>query len=168
MKKKIRDTPQEIETIINSMEKYALGDIRHNQSRPIAAFILCMCLIDQLSSFRYKLHRDANKRPEDFINEYMPDYRGLDLYDMFRHSLIHHYSSQGKFDIDNRGNEEVPFALKDSVIYINTNVFIYYLEKAFTKVVADFRNIDSEAFRNAIENSMYHPVLVDPHHICHA
>lgn len=77
--KQIRDTPQDLETIIHSLEHYALGDIRHNRSRPIAAFILSICFIDQLSSFRYKLRRDANKRPEDFIDDYMKEYSGLDL-----------------------------------------------------------------------------------------
>jgi len=159
--RKIRDTPQDLE-IIHSLEHYALGDIRHNRSKPIAAFILCMCFINQLSSFRYKLLRNANKRPEDFINDYMKEYSGLDLYDMFRHSLIHNYSSQGKFDIDNRGNEDVPYANKNGRIYINTNVFIECLERAFVNVVTDFRVIGEEAYNNALENSMYHPVLIDP------
>jgi len=160
--KKVIETPQSIDTIINSLEHYALGDIRHNRSKPIAAFILSMCFIDQLSSFRYKLLRDPNKRPEDFIDDYMKEYSHLDLYDMFRHSLIHHYSSQGKFDIDNRGNEDVPYKKQNGIIYINTNVFIAYLEKAFINVVEDFRIIGEEAYNNALENSKYHPVLVDP------
>jgi hypothetical protein len=160
---KIRETPQDIETIIHSLEHYALGDIRHNRCKPIAAFILSMCFIDQLSSFRYKLRRDPNKRPEDFIDDYMKDYCKLDLYDMFRHTLIHHYSSQGAFDIDNRGNENVPYAEKNGIIYINTNVFIDYLEKAFIQVATDFRKIGEEPYNNALERSKYHPVLVDPH-----
>jgi hypothetical protein len=160
--KKVRDTPQDLETIIHSLEHYALGDIRHNRSKPIAAFILSMCFIDQLSSFRYRLLRDVNKRPEDFIGDYMKEFSELDLYDMFRHSLIHNYSSLGKFDIDNRGSEDVPFARKKGIIYINTNVFVEYLEKAFIKVVEDFRIVGEEAYNNALENSMYHPVLVDP------
>lgn len=160
MKKKIRNSPQEIETIIHSMEHYALGDIRHNRSKPIAAFILSMCLIDQVSSFRYPLLRDRNKRPEDLIEEYMPAYRNLDLYDMFRHSLIHHYSSLGKFDIDNVGYENVPYHLNNNVIHINSNVFIAHLESAFAAVCEDFRRTGSDANKNAINNSMYHPVLV--------
>ena len=79
---------------------------------------------------------------------------------MFRHSLIHNYSSQGKFDIDNRGNENVPYANKNGRVYINTNVFMEYLEKAFINVVKDFRVV-GQANDNALENSMYHPVLVD-------
>jgi hypothetical protein len=159
--KKLRANPQDIETIIHSLEHYALGDIRHNRSKPIAAFILSMCFIDQSSSFRYKLLRDPNKRPEDFIDDYMKDYSGLDLYDMFRHSLIHNYSSQGNFDIDNRGNENVSYAKKNGIIYINTNVFIDYLEKAFIDVSGDFRRIGEEAYNNALERSMYHPVMID-------
>jgi hypothetical protein len=158
---KVREIPQEIETIIFSFEHYALGDIRHNKSKPIAAFILSMCFIDQLSSFRYKLRRDANKRPEDFIRDYMKEYSGLDLYDMFRHTLIHNYSSLGKFDIDNRGNETVPYLNEGGRIYINTNVFIDYLEKAFVNIIKDFRQKGHEANDNALENSLYHPVLVD-------
>ncbi len=160
---KIREMPQDIETIIYSLEYYALGDIRHNRSKPIAAFILRMCFIDQLSSFRYKLLRDANKRPEDFIDDYMKEYSGLDLYDMFRHSLIHNYSSLGKFDIDNRGNEHVPYTEKNGRVYINTNIFIDYLERAFINFVKDLRVTGSEAYKNALENSLYHPVLVDTH-----
>jgi hypothetical protein len=159
--KKVRNNPQDIETIIHSLEHYALGDIRHNRCKPIAAFILSMCFIDQLSSFRYKLLRDPNKRPEDFIDDYMKEYTGLDLYDIFRHSLIHNYSSQGNFDIDNRGNENVPYIKKDEITYINTNVFIDYLEKAFIDVAKDFRKIGEEPYNNALERSMYHPVLVD-------
>lgn len=160
--KKVRDTPQDIETIIHSLEHYALGDIRHNRCKPIAAFILSMCFIDQLSSFRYKLLRNAKKRPEDFIEEYMKEYSGLDLYDMFRHTLIHNYSSQGRFDIDIRGNDDVPYADRNGKIYINTNVFIDRLEKAFKDVVRDFREIGREPYNNALERSMYHPVLIDP------
>lgn len=81
---------------------------------------------------------------------------------MFRHSLVHNYSSQGKFDIDNRGNEDVPYAEKSGIIYINTNVFIDCLEKAFINVVKDFRVSGGEAYNNALQNSMYHPVLTDP------
>jgi hypothetical protein len=159
--KQIRPTPQDIDTIIHSFRGYALGDIQYNKRNPIAAMILCMCFIDQLAAFRFRLARDVNKRPEDFIDNYMPEYKGLDLYDMFRHSLIHTYSSEGKFDIDNKGNEDVPYAKKNGITYINTNVFIDYLEKAFENVVKDFKEVGSEAHFNATHNSMYYPVLVD-------
>src|SRR5450432_819795 len=115
---KVSDIPQDIETIIHSLKHYALGDIQYNRSKPIASMILCMCFIDQLASFRFPLLRDLNKRPEDFINNYMEEYKGLDLYDMFRHDLIHTYSSGGKFSINNTGYENVPFAGSNGRIFI--------------------------------------------------
>jgi hypothetical protein len=57
--------------------------------------------------------------------------------------------------------ETVPYLDEGGVIYINTNVFIEYLEKAFISVVKDFRKKEHEAYSNALENSMHHPVLVD-------
>ncbi|MBS1914933.1 MAG: hypothetical protein JST87_01580 [Bacteroidetes bacterium] len=157
----VRDIPQDIETIIHSFRHYALGDINHNRCKPIAAFILSVCFIDSLSGFIYPLKRDANKRPEDFIDDYMPEYKGLDLYDYVRHSLLHNYSSKGKFDIDNKGNENVPFSIKDGITYINSNVFIDYLEKAFEMTIIKLRDVYSIEHENAKTRSLYHPVLVD-------
>jgi hypothetical protein len=158
---KVRDTPQDIHVIIKSFEKYALGDIRYIKCKPIAAFILSMCFIDQIASFRYKLLRDPNKRPEDFIEQYMNEYHGLDLYDFTRHTLIHHYSSQNKFDIDNRYYPNEAVHKTEKIIYINTNVFIERLETAFEEVKSHFLDTASDAYQNALIRSMYHPVLVD-------
>ena len=159
--KKIRESPQDIETIIGSLENYALGDIKYNKPKPISAFILSICFIEQLSYYRYEFHADDSKKPERLINEYMTEYKNLNLYHKTRHTLVHNYSSRGNFDIDNRGFETVPYDEINGVIHINTNVFIQHLESAFEKVVKDFRNVGSEAYSNALEYSMYYPVLVD-------
>ncbi len=159
--KKARDKPQDIEVIIHSFEHYALGDIRHTKPKPIAAFILSICFIEQLSFFRYEFHADDGKKPEWFINSYMEEYKDINLYHKTRHTLVHNYSSRDNFDIDNRGFEDFPYVKIGEVIHINTNVFIHYLEIAFEKVVKDFRKIGGEANLSALENSMYYPVLVD-------
>ncbi len=114
--KKVRHTPQDIETIIHSFEGFALGDIRHNSNKPIAAMILCMCFIDQLASFRYPLLRDRNKRPEDFIRDYLDAYKDLDLYDMFRHNLIHTVSAGDQFLINHISHEDRPYVEIDGKI----------------------------------------------------
>lgn len=46
---------QKISNIITAFEGYALNDIRKNKEMrlPIAAFILAMCFIDQVSGFVY-------------------------------------------------------------------------------------------------------------------
>lgn len=159
--KKVRDTPQDIETIIGSFETYALGDIRHTKPKPIAAFILSICFIEQLSTFLYEFDADDSKKPERFFTDYMKEYKGINLYHKARHTLVHNYSSRGQFDIDNRGFEDVAYAEIGGVIHINTDVFIYYLEIAFGNVIKDFKKIGSKPYLNALENSMYYPVLVD-------
>ena len=158
--KPVRDKPQSIEEIINSFEIYALGDIEYTKSRPIAAFILSICFIEQLSTFLYGVHVDPAKRPELFFSDYMREYHGINLYHKARHTLVHNYSSRGNFDIDNVGNEDVPYRKDDSgTIYINTNVFIYYLKNAFLKAVEYLKTKESEQEKNALECSLYYPVL---------
>jgi len=87
MLKKIRDTPQSVNTIIASFENFALSDIRYARSRPIAAFILSICFIEQLSTFLFELKDDDSKKPERFLTDYMPEYKGLNLYHKARHTL---------------------------------------------------------------------------------
>jgi hypothetical protein len=163
----IRDTPQNIETIINSFEKYALGDILCIQEKPIATFILAICFIEQLSGFLFEFEGNDGNKPEWFFKEYMPEYQGINLYHKARHTLVHNYSSRGQFDIDNRGLfEDVPYVEIDDVIHINTNVFVHYLIKVFEKAkkaMLESRNTEGDytTYKNALKNSMYYPVLVD-------
>ena len=159
--KKVRETPQDIDTILNSFERYALSDIRHAKPRPIAAFILSICFIEQLSTFLYEFHSDDSKKPERFFEEYMREYKGIHLYHKARHTLVHNYSSRGNFDIDNRGHEGFPYVIIDDVIHINTDVFIIHLEIAFKKVKSALLKVGEKPYLNALENSMYYPVLVD-------
>jgi len=155
--------PQNIETIIKSFETYALGDIQHNKCKPIAAFILSICFIDQLSSYRYDYKIKYSKRAPWIFRDYMKAYHhiGSQIYEYFRNGLIHNYSSKGQFDIDNVGYETVDYFENGDVIHINTNVFIKHLEDAFKTLCAEFRNPNSEANKNALETSRHFPVFVD-------
>lgn len=159
--KKLSNTPQPIQTIIYSFENYALGDIRYAKPKPIAAFILSICFIEQLSTFLYEFNADDAKKPERFFEEYMEEYKGINLYHKARHTLVHNYSSRGNFDINNRGNEHVPYIIMNDVIHLNTDVFINYLENAFEKAKIAFSKVDGEQYKNALEASKYYPVLVD-------
>ena len=146
---------------MHSFEKYALNDIRYTKPKPVATFILSICFIEQLSTFLYKFHSDDSKKPEHFFENYMEEYKGINLYHKARHSLVHNYSSRGNFDIDNRGNENIPYVIINNVIHINTDVFVHYLEIAFEKVKIALAKVDEEPYQNALEASMYYPVLVD-------
>ncbi|MBK8610002.1 MAG: hypothetical protein IPL84_08640 [Chitinophagaceae bacterium] len=90
----------------------------------------------------------------------MDAYKELGLYNYVRNSLVHNYSSQGKFDIDSIGFEDVPYFKNGSKVHINTNVFVRHLEEAFKKLVKDFRE-NSSIQNNAQETSKHYPVMVD-------
>ena len=155
--------PQDIETIVQSFKDYALGDINHNRCKPIAAFILSICFIDQLSSFRYDWKIKYSKRAPWIFRDYMKAYHpiGPKIYEFFRNGLIHNYSSRGRFDIDNVGYENVPFFENGDIIHINTNVFISHLETAFDELVTEFKDPSSDAHKNALETSKHNPVFID-------
>jgi len=91
----------------------------------------------------------------------MEEYKGIKLYHKARNTLVHNYSSRGQFDIDNIGFDDKPYTLINGIIHINTNVFIHYLEIAFNRAEKDLTDTSSEQYSNALENSMYYPVLVD-------
>jgi len=86
---------QILNTIEDSFRKFALRDIQvllHSKPPvPLAVFILCSCLIDQLSGFRF--NSDAVKsRFIDFVNKYMSGYNAQSLAEDLRNKLVHNYS----------------------------------------------------------------------------
>lgn len=151
--------PQTIDQIINSFKHYGLSDIEHNRDRVIAAFILSICFIDQLASFRYSLTGLA-ERWDKFIDNYMPVYSGKKLYVLFRNSLIHNYSSCGKFAISYGEDFKVEVDEINGITVINPYLFIDNLNKAFIILEQDFINNYDNAGDNAIKRSIKHPVLV--------
>ena len=148
-----------IEIIIHSFKNYGLGDIRHNKERTIAVFILSVCFIDQLASFRYPKNGSLADRWEMFIDDYMPTYSGLKLYTFFRNTLLHNYSSRGKYALAGDNEFKEPFLKSNNSIIINTNEFINNIEQAFSKFELELKTINSAARKNAIIRYGTHPVL---------
>lgn len=155
----MKRAPQTIEQIVSSFKDYGLGDIEHNKTNVIAAFILCICFIDQLASFRYN-NNGLEVRWNMFIDEYMPVYSGKRLYTNFRNSLIHHYSSCGKFGISygDYFNKEIDTI--NGVTIINPYLFIENLNMAFIVLEQDFNSNKDGAKDIAIKRSIKHPVLI--------
>jgi hypothetical protein len=150
-----------IEGIIHSFKGYGLGDIKHNRRRTISAFILSICFIDQLASFRYpKTVKDLSKRAEDFISEYIPVFSGLKLYTIFRHAIIHNYSSVRRYALTNDKDFKKPFDKAKGIIIINTNALIKEIVKGFNKLELELLTSDSEARKNAIARAKKHPPLM--------
>lgn len=93
-----------IDEIIVALGTYALGDIKYNiygiddcekkEPKPIAAFILCSCFIDQMAAFAYNHPINENEDYyKKFIREYLPPYyQAFKLYTELRCLIIHGYS----------------------------------------------------------------------------
>src|SRR5436190_12807125 len=97
------DSKRKISQLITAFENYALSDIRNTQKydMPIASFILCVCFIDQISSFIYDQtipgQKDSTSRSKKFIAEYLnkvskKSYDKDDLIYLLRNKLVHNYS----------------------------------------------------------------------------
>lgn len=150
-----------IEDIIHPFKIYGLGDIKHNRRRTISAFILSICFIDQLASFRYpKTETDLSKRAEKFISEYIPVFSGLKLYAIFRNAIIHNYSSVRRYALTNDKEFKKPFDKVNGVTIINTNTLIREIIKGFKKLEGDFLINGSDARKNAIARAKKHPPLM--------
>lgn len=84
-----------IADLITSLGTYGLGDIRHNieTGKPVAAFILSSCWIDQVALFVFN-HNEQNLdvHYRNFIKKYLKRYTELDLYTNLRCKLVHSYS----------------------------------------------------------------------------
>ena len=135
-----------IEEIISSFGQYAFGDIRYNienkdNSKPIAAFILCSCLIDQLAAYTYNHGTKENaKYYKKFIQEYLPPYKPLRLYNHLRCLLVHNYSICEYLAI----STEDPFPDNDdsniSATHITAKGLYNDLVKAFEKFTKELRS----------------------------
>ena len=60
---------QVIDIIFHSLKTYAFGDIKFllESKKPIAAFILCTCFLEQISHFVYGPNRRNKDKAIDFI-----------------------------------------------------------------------------------------------------
>lgn len=97
------DTQKIVDQVILSLGTYNLGDIKESRKLniPNASFILCGCFIDQLSSYIYK--GNDERRFKEFTDNYLsPGFKGMGrmLYSFLRCSLVHNYSTRGRFGLE--------------------------------------------------------------------
>jgi hypothetical protein len=146
-----------IENIIRFLNEQPLADIKYiMKDRPMAAFILAACFIDQLGAYRYNISKNR-KRWAAIIDEYMYPGKGKDLFTTLRSDLVHNYSlKQFRADLKtvtaiNFDNNAISFA-----------GFVNDIIVAVDKVCMEFRTEGSEARKNAIAWNKKYPA---PEHI---
>jgi hypothetical protein len=142
---------QIIDQIVHSFTNYNLRDIQEINNNQldftIAEFILCSCLIDQISGFRYNTDK-VGKRYKQFVKDYLPTYNSEELYDDLRNKLVHNYSV-GSFYALTRKAPHLHLQKVNGVTHLNLENFISDLKIALDKFIIELRN-DSDIRRKAL------------------
>jgi len=132
---------QIIDQIAHSFTNYNLRDIQEiNKNQldfTIAEFILCSCLIDQISGFRYNTDK-VGKRYKQFVIDYLPNYDPDQLYDNLRNKLVHNYSV-GSYALTRKAPHSHLQKI-NGVTYLNLENFILELKSALDKYINELRN----------------------------
>jgi hypothetical protein len=141
-----------INEIIEAFGTFALGDIEYNvQRKPVAAFILCSCLIDQLATFRYNEPTEKNRVIyKRFIDDYMPHFRPLNLYVNLRCKLVHNYTVGKHIRLT---NEEAPYenlGLGKNVNVLTAAMMYKELKRVFDEIAIELMDTASQVRKNAI------------------
>lgn len=142
---------QIIDQITNSFLKYNLRDIKEINNNTldftIAEFILCSCLIDQISGFRYDTDK-VGKRYQQFVLDYLPNYSPSELYEDLRNKLVHNYSVGGYYGLT-RNNPNIHLQNVNGIKHLNLENFITDLEKSLQKYISQLNN-DPDIRKNAL------------------
>lgn len=95
----------------------------------MGTFILASCYIDYLSC--YYFNSDSSKENYiNFVNRFLPNYSGKDLYESLRCKLVHNYTEGGKYEfIDDNPNLHLKLSEREKT-RINLENFLYDLRKA--------------------------------------
>jgi hypothetical protein len=168
----IFDEKEKIDIIFHSLETYALGDIKFLQQngKPIAAFILCTCFIEQVSHFVYGPGGRSKDKAVDFINEFLNEgkntkYSATELVDILRNKLVHNYSLSDarnpriKRYALNYDNPKTHLHVEDNLTYVNIDCFIGDIESALLLYKERLQK-DPLLIRNAINQFNQHGILV--------
>ena len=150
---------KKISYLITAFETYALGDIQVVQKNkmPIAALILSVCFIDQVSGFIYdntiRGQKNNTERSKIFVSDYLnkvsaKPYDKDELIELLRNKLVHNYSisdrkntKHKKYALDYE-NQKLHLHREKDTIFINIEGFIQDLKKAFQiykyQLITDF------------------------------
>ena len=133
---------QIIDQIIHSFLKYNLRDIQEINNNKldftIAEFILCSCFIDQISGFRYNKEK-VGERYRDFVQEYLPQYNSIKLYEDLQNKLVHNYSICNFYGLT-RNAVNLHLQNVNGKIIINLENFIEDLKVAFDRYIFQLKN----------------------------
>jgi hypothetical protein len=155
---------QKIQDIITALETYSLGDIEHNikTKKPVAAFILASCWIDQAALFVYN-HNEENldQHYKNFIKTYLNKYLELDLYTNLRCKLVHSYSVGSNMRIATEDEIFDNHTLTTNANFITAKTLHKDLKQAWEKVKHELLTVGSNTRENALKRFDISPTIIE-------
>lgn len=147
MKNRTRSESLRIYRKILNKVRYALvnwdfGDINRaaHGGAKLGVFILGSCYIDHLACL-YSGRDSSENIYVTFVNRFLPQYTGRDLYKSMRCKLVHNYTEGGKYSfIHNRYDLHLKFI--NNTTLINLRSFINDLKKARDNYFKEVKNND--------------------------
>lgn len=140
-----------IEQIIHSFTKFNIRDIEEINNNKldftIAEFILCSCLIDQVSGFRYNTDK-VGKRYRQFVKDYLTNYNPDELYEDLRNKLVHNYSVGSHYGLT-RNAKQLHLKKENGILHLNLEDFIFDIKIALDKYFNELRT-DNDIRRKAL------------------
>jgi hypothetical protein len=149
-----------VKEITEAFGTFAIGDIEHNiEKKPIAAFILCSCLIDQLACFIYFEPPLPNGRPKyknetlykRFINDYLKPYKGLNLYVNLRCKLVHNYTVGQHIKLTSEDAPYEKMSISNTKSVLTAKMMFNELKIIVENLAIELKNSSSQIRKKAIE-----------------
>lgn len=127
----------QLDDLIHKLRNMAYQDIVHitqSGKAPLAIFLLCTCLIEQMATYRY----GSNGNIKKFMKEYMPKYDS-EVMHVMRNRINHNYSLHEMYavTIGNRNAHLVPE--EKGTIIINIENFVEEIGVVLNKWASDLR-----------------------------
>lgn len=155
---------QKIDDLIKAFGTYALGDIEHNilTEKPVAAFLLSSCWIDQVALFVYN-HNENNldQHYRNFITKYLNNYAEMDLYTNLRCKLVHSYSVGVNMRIAVEDSIFTDGTSTTTANYITAKNLYKDLKEAWEIVKKELLDLRSKTRENALTRFNISPTLIE-------
>lgn len=140
----------QLDDLIHKLGNMAYKDIveiTSNGKAPLAIFLLCTCLIEQMATYRY----GSNGNIKKFVKKYMPQYDGDVMHEM-RNRINHNYSLHEKYALTiGSRNAHLAQDLSGTII-INMENFVEEIGVVFNQFSTDLRQ--DKGIRNNALNTL--------------
>lgn len=138
---------------LGNMAYKDIVDITSSGKAPLAIFLLCTCLIEQMATYRY----GSNGNIKKFVKKYMPQYDSDAMHEM-RNRINHNYSLHKKYALTIGARNAHLVEDLNGAIIINMENFVEEIGVVFNQFATDLRQ-DKEIRNNALNTLTKYGIL---------